>query len=197
MQDETGKLTTSLVQFRRFMLLLFLLSWFIEFRASFDGLLVFSWETIDSSKSQMDPFSPIRNATDFGSIHSVNSSGSDRSLFSRPLAWAASAMTGSKEWLILIQRKPLPNKGFWGCQWCLYRAHKISFIFLWKISSCLSDSLPLPLNILVTNLQAISTSAFMFYDSILRNWIFIVERPEFVVSFSFVWYCSKSQCFFQ
>jgi hypothetical protein len=61
----------------------------------------------------------------------------------------------------------------------------------------LSDSLPLPLKILVTNLQAISTSAFMFFDCILRNWIFIVERPEFIVSFSFVWYCSKSQCFFQ
>lgn len=166
MQEDTGKLTTSFVQFRIFMLLLLagLLSWFLEFSASFgDGLLVFSCEIMDSSKSQIDPFSPIRNATDLGSIHSVSSSGRVRSLFTRPQAWAASAITGSKEWLILIQRNPLPNKGFCGCQWCLYLAQRISFVFLWKASICFSDSFPLLLNIFVKNLQAISTSAFMVY----------------------------------
>lgn len=186
MHDETGKLTTSLLQFRRFILLRFLLSWFLEFSASFDGLLVvFSCETIDSSKSQIDPFSPIRNATDLGSIHSVSSSGSVRSLLRRPLAWAASAITGSREWLILMQRNPLPNKGFCGCQWCLYLAHKISFIFLWKASSCFSDSFPLPLIIFVTNLQAISTSAFMILRLYLdiRNWKFILQQAEFIASF--------------
>lgn len=170
MHEETGKLTTSLVQLSRFILLLFLDSWFLEFSASFDGLLeLFSCEIIESSKSQIDPFSPIRNATDFGSIHSVSSSGRVRSLLGRPLAWAASAITGSREWLILMQRNPLPNKGFWGCQWCLYLAHKISFIFLWNDSSCFSESFPFPLNIFVTNLHAISTSAFIFYDSISSN----------------------------
>ena len=165
MQDDTGKLTTSFVQLRIFMLFLLagLLSWFLEFSASFgEGLLVlFSWEIIDSSRSQIDPFSPIRNATDLGSIQSVSSSGRARSLLTRPQAWAASARTGSKEWLILIQRNPLPNKGFCGCQWCLYLAHKISFVFLWKASICFSDSFALPLKIFVKNLQAISISVFM------------------------------------
>ena len=167
MQDDTGKLTTSFVQLRIFMLFLLagLLSWFLEFSASFgEGLLVlFSWEIIDSSRSQIDPFSPIRNATDLGSIQSVSSSGRARSLLTRPQAWAASARTGSKEWLILIQRNPLPNKGFCGCQWCLYLAHKISLVFLWKASICFSDSFALPLKIFVKNLQAISISVFMVY----------------------------------
>lgn len=189
------------MQFRILKLLLFLDSWFLEFSASFDcKLVVFSCEIIESSKSQIDPFSPILKATDLGSIQSVNSCGRVRSLFGKPHALAASAITGSREWLILMQRKPLPNKGFWGCQWCLYLAHKISFIFLWKASSCFSDILPFPLNILVTNLHAISTSAFIFLSgSIFRTWLFIVDvlvivrnwnefKTSLSVKFSFI-YC--------
>ena len=189
------------MQFRILKLLLFLDSWFLEFSASFDcKVVVFSWEIIESSKSQIDPFSPILKATDLGSIQSVNSCGRVRSLLGKPHALAASAITGSREWLILMQRKPLPNKGFWGCQWCLYLAHKISFIFLWKASSCFSDILPFPLNILVTNLHAISTSAFIFLSgSIFRTWLFIVDvlvivrnwnefKASLSVKFSFI-YC--------
>lgn len=153
--------------------------------------MVFSCENDSSrSKSQMDPFSPIRNATDFGSIQSVSSSGRDSSLFRRPLAFAASAMTGSNEWLILMQRNPLPNKGFCGCQWCLYRAHKISFIFLWNRSSCFSESVPLPLNIFVTNLQAISTSAFILFDFYVRKPNVYLWKNE---GFPLALFCSK-QC---
>lgn len=75
-----------------------------------------------------------------------------------------------------MQRNPLPNKGFCGCQWCLYLAHKISFIFLWNASICLSESLPFPLIIFVKNLHAISTSAFISFDSSMRKWMFTLEQ---------------------
>lgn len=127
-------------------------------------------ELLSSFSLQMEPFSPILYETSLGSTHNVSSSGSFKSsYFATPLAWAASAMMGSQLWLILIQRYPLPNKGFWGCQWCLYLAHKSSSSLVLNASICFSVMFRFCLIRVETKPQASRTSVSIVWFLGFRN----------------------------
>lgn len=126
---------------------------------------------ISSLTSQIEPFSPILKQTSLGSIHTVNSSGKAlNSVLDTPVKCAASRMMGSiADWFIRIHRNPLPNNGFCGCQCVLYRSHRSSSIFDVNICNLGSLMWLLLLSIKNRNLQAVLTSFFMIFMTLLRN----------------------------
>lgn len=119
---------------------------------------------VDSQRMQMEPSSPIRQDTSYGSTHIVSSLGRSEKSCSRvsPMVQAAWPIKGSILWLILRHLYPEPLHGAWGNQWCWQCSAKASSKEWVNSFSRSSDKYPVALSNLATKLAAVETSVLIF-----------------------------------